>query len=98
LISGSAQNARNNLTIRSYLALTVLLLANEAVAQRTERSRKTAVVYVHAHMHVLVSVFEQLHLNLISLAFEFDFIGAYLEKCGYELIRGLATPLPDLDF
>jgi hypothetical protein len=96
LISGSAQNARNNLTIRSYL-LTVLLLANEAVAQRTERSRKTAVVYVHAHMHVLVSVFEQLHLNLISLAIEFDFIGAYLEKCGYELIRGLATPLPDLD-
>jgi hypothetical protein len=75
-----------------------LLLAYEALAQRTERRRKTAVVYVHTHMHVLVSAFEQLHFNLISLAVEFDFIRAYVEKCGYKLIAGLDAPLFDLGF
>ena len=60
-------------------ALTVLLLTNEALAQRTEGGRDTAIIYVHAHMHILVGVFEQLYFNLIFLPVEFDFVRLHIE-------------------
>jgi hypothetical protein len=69
-----------------------LLLTNEALAQRTERSGNTAVVNVHAHMHKLICVFEELYFDCIFLAFEVNLVGLYVAQLSDKLRTGLRTP------
>src|SRR5271170_186467 len=71
-------------------------LSNETRTQRTERGGNTAVVHCYGHMYVLLSIFEQLNLNLVFLAFRFDLVGLYICQFRQKLRTRLRTPLLNL--